>query len=121
MNRPVHFEYHSSKPEVTQAFFEKVLGWKFARWNPDHEYWLVDTGSGEPGINGGLMRSRDGQPRTVNTVHVADLDEMVKKVEAAGGRVVVPKMAIAGVGWLIYCMEPMGNLIGMMQEDRGAR
>jgi uncharacterized protein len=120
MNRPTHFEFHSPDPDAARAFFERVLGWKFSKWDGPQEYWLVDTGEG-PGINGGMMRSRDGQPRTVNTVRVANVDEMAAKVVAAGGKVVVPKMAIPGVGWLAFCTEPTGNLFGFMHEDAGAK
>ncbi len=120
MNRPIHFEYHSSEPQKAQAFFEKVFGWQFSKWDGPEEYWLVETGSGD-GINGGLMKSRDGQPRTVNTVDVADLDATVRLVEQNGGQIVVPRMAIPGVGWLAYLVEPTGNLVGMMQHDPNAR
>ena len=40
----------------------------------------------ERGINGGLMPSRDGQPRTVNTIQVDSVDDAVKKVLANGGK-----------------------------------
>jgi uncharacterized protein len=122
MNRVVHFEIHSSDVERSQAFFEKAFGWKFTKWNGPAEYWLVDTGdASKPGINGGFMRSRDDQPRTVNTVQVDSVDETAKKVAASGGTVVVPKMPIPGVGWLAYATDPTGNLIGFMQADSNAK
>jgi uncharacterized protein len=119
MHRPIHFEIHAPDPAKAIAFYEKAFGWKFSKWNGPTEYWLVDTGSGT-GINGGLMRSRDGQSRTVNTVDVADVDESAKVVQAAGGSIVVPKMAIPGVGYLVYLADPGGNLLGMMQHDPAA-
>ena len=120
MNRPIHFEYHSSDPAATQGFLEKIFGWKFQKWDGPEEYWLVTTGEGE-GINGGLMKSRDAQPRTVNTIQVADVEATARLVEQHGGQVVVPKMAIPGVGWLVYFVEPAGNIIGIMQHDADAR
>jgi predicted enzyme related to lactoylglutathione lyase len=120
MNRPVHFEIHTPTPEKSQAFYEKVFGWKFSKWDGPQEYWLVATGEGK-GIDGGLMRSRDGQPRTVNTVEVTDVDEYARKVTAAGGQIVVPKMAIPGVGYLAYCTDPGGALIGFMHADPNAK
>jgi len=66
------------------------------------------------------MPSRDGQPRTVNTIQVDDLDAMVKKATANGGKNVVPRMPIPGVGWLAYCTDPGGNIFGMMQPDPAA-
>ena len=53
----------------------------------------------------------------MNTIDVASCDEFARKVETAGGKVAVPKMAIPGVGWLAYCTDPEGNTFGIMQSD----
>lgn len=67
------------------------------------------------------MPSRDGQPRTVNTIQVNNVDDAVKKVLANGGKNVVPKMPIAGVGYLAYCTDPGGNIFGVMHSDENAK
>jgi predicted enzyme related to lactoylglutathione lyase len=84
------------------------------------EYWLVTTGEGSEGINGGLMASQDGQPRTVNTIAVDSVDDYCAKVTAAGGQVVVEKMPIAGVGWIAYCTDPGGAIFGIYKHDEAA-
>ncbi len=116
MNRPVHFELHAPDPQAAMRFYEQVFGWQFQSWQGDEQYWLVQTGEGE-GINGGLMRSRDGQPRTVNTIAVDDVDAYAGKVTQAGGQVVVPKCTIAGVGYVAYCTDPGGLIFGIFQSD----
>lgn len=121
MNRPVHFEIHSTDPERVSRFYADVFGWKTRKWDGPAEYFLVDTGAGGEGINGGIMRSRDGQPRTVNTIKVQNVDEAAKKITAHGGTIVVPKMPIPGVGWLVYFTDPTGNITGVMQDDPMAR
>lgn len=120
MNRPVHFEIQTPDPAKTMDYYQRTLGWKFSRWSDAHEYWLVDTGQGT-GINGGLMPSRDGNPRTINTIEVANVDEAAAKAQAAGGMIVVPKLAIPGVGYLVYVTEPGGNIYGMMHRDPSAK
>jgi predicted enzyme related to lactoylglutathione lyase len=120
-NRPIHFEIHSPAPDKSMAFFEKIFGWKFNKWNGPQEYWLIQTGDTNPGIDGGIMASRDGQPRTVNTVQVSSVDDYTAKVEAAGGKVVLPKMAITGVGYVAYCTDPGGALFGIAQLDKSAK
>jgi predicted enzyme related to lactoylglutathione lyase len=125
VNRPCHFEIHSPDPAVTIPFYEKVFGWKVHKWEGPREYWLLSTGDccglDGPGINGGLIRSRDGQPRTVNTVKVANVDAAAEAVTRAGGKIVVPKMAIPGVGWLVYCTDPGGAIFGLMHDDKNAK
>lgn len=119
MNRPVHFEIHSPDPASSIRFYESVLGWKFAKWEGPVEYWLIATGQGM-GIDGGLLPSRDGQSRTVNTVQVESLDAAIGAVRARGGQIVVPRMAVRGVGWLAYAVDPTGNVFGMMEDDAAA-
>jgi predicted enzyme related to lactoylglutathione lyase len=121
MPRPVHFEIPADDPERAIGFYADVFGWKFQKWEGPMPYWTVTTGAdGEPGINGGLMpRSHPGAP-TVNTVSVPSLDASLGSIEAKGGRTVVPKMAVPGIGWLAYCADTEGNTFGVLQPDRDA-
>ena len=121
MNRVAHFEIYAPDPNQVVPFYEEVFGWKIAKWEGPMEYWLVTTGADEPGIDGGIMRSEDGQPRTVNTVKVNSVDEYVAKVPEHGGKVVVPKMAIPGVGWVAYATDPGGVLVGIYEHDESAK
>src|SRR5437868_667680 len=93
------------------------------------DYWLVNTGpTGQPGINGGLLR-RHGPPpaeaQPVNsyvcTVDVPNVDEYFAKALSAGGTAALAKMPVPGVGWLAYVKDTEGNIIGMMQMDATAK
>jgi len=121
MNRPVHFEIPSDNPEKATAFYGKVFGWTFNKWGGDEmPYWLVTTGEGD-GINGGILKKQHPGQVTTNTMGVADVDAMTAAVQEAGGTVVVPKMAIPGMGWLVYATDLDGNVFGMMQMDEAAK
>lgn len=125
MPRVAHFEIHASEPEKAVAFYERVFGWKFAKWAGPADYWLITTGpDSEPGINGGLLRRQgaapaEGQAVTafVCTVTVESVDAAVERIQSAGGLVVVPKMPIPGVGWLAYAKDPAGNIFGVHHAD----
>jgi uncharacterized protein len=126
MPRVIHFEIHAGNPTRAIAFYEKVFGWTFQKWEGPMEYWLVTTGpDAQPGINGGLMQRQgeiDGQAviAYVCTIDVAAVDDSVKTIEANGGQIVVPKMPIPGLGWLVYCKDTEGNIFGIMQSDASA-
>ncbi|MCW5941321.1 MAG: VOC family protein [Fimbriimonadaceae bacterium] len=120
MNRITHFEIPSNDPERDIAFFSRVFGWTFHKWDGPVEYWLVSTGDAGVGINGGLMRRMDPAQPIVNMIQVESADATASLVETAGGTVVVPKMAVPGVGWLFYFKDPDGNIHGAMQEDPAA-
>lgn len=125
MNRVIHFEIHAENPLRASNFYTRLFGWKFDQWG-NQDYWLVTTGpNDQPGINGGLIKRRgiiDGQAMLayVCTVDVVNVDDSVRVAAELGGVNVVPKMPIAGVGWLAYCKDTEGNVFGMMQEDKSA-
>jgi uncharacterized protein len=122
MHRVVHFELGAQNPERAAKFYKEAFGWEITRWTGPQEYWLVTTGpEGEPGINGGIVRHKDGAARTVNTIGVASIDEAVKQVERSGGKLVVPKMAIPGVGYQAYCTDTEGIIFGLHEFDRSAK
>jgi len=62
------------------AFYRAVFDWQISKM-PGMEYWMVNTGDGVPGINGGLLQRRGPKPsegQAVNahvcTVEVSSID-----------------------------------------------
>jgi predicted enzyme related to lactoylglutathione lyase len=122
MHRVIHFEIPADNPERAAAFYSEIFGWKFQKWDGPMPYWLISTGSeAERGIDGGLKARSHAGESTVNTVGVASVDESLRAIERKGGKTVVPKMAIPGVGWLAYCTDPEGNTFGVLQPDESAK
>ena len=121
MPRVVHFEIPADNPARAVKFYSEVFNWKIEKWAGPIEYWLVTTGSKDtPGIDGAIMpRGEDGC--VINTVDVPSLDEFVRKIRAGGGKIVQPKTAIPGVGYLAYCQDTEGNKFGIMQPDMSAK
>lgn len=120
-NKVVHFEIPCNDPQKTMDFFREVFGWQFQRFG-EEEYWSAITGDEKtPGINGGIMKKRDPNQPIVNSIEVLNLDEMVEKIMNSGGKLVVPKMPIPGVGWLAYFTDPDGNIHGIFQNDSTAK
>ncbi len=42
------------------------------------------------------------------------------KLEELGGEVLVPKAALAKLGWTVLARDPQGNTIGLFEPDTGA-
>ena len=121
MPRIVHFEFAADNPERAAKFYHDVFGWESNFWGGPADYWLVKTGTNEPGIDGGILRYQDKMPRTINTIQVDSIDKYVEKVINGGGKITKPKMAIPGVGWQIYCLDTEGNVFGIHQPDASAK
>jgi uncharacterized protein len=109
-----------------RRFYEAVFGWCFEPWGPP-EFYLVHTGDDrEPGVQGLMHKRRE--PLTGNgmrgfecTIGVANIDEIIRAIEANGGKIVMAKFHIPTVGTGVYFHDTEGNFVGAMQEERGAK
>ena len=121
MPRVIHFEVPCDDLERARQFYGTVFDWTFEPYGDDTSYWLVTTGKDEPGIDGGFGQRNPSMPQVTNSIGVPSVDEFVAKVEAGGGKILFPRMAVPGMGWLAYCQDTEGNAFGLFQYDSGAR
>ena len=124
MPRVIHFDLKAQEPERAIRFYSDVFGWSANKWDGPMDYWLISTGDeSAPGINGGLSRSQDAivPDRTINTIDVPNVDEYVAKITDHGGKVIMPKMPIPGVGYMAHCQDTEGNTFGIIQMDPSAQ
>lgn len=121
-NALAHFAINADDVERARAFYEKVFGWTFNAWGPPGFY----TIDGDPGgVFGALQGRRELVPgqRTVGfecTIGVPSIDATEQAVLAAGGKVLLPRSVIVGVGTLMFFQDTEGNLFGAMQYDAAA-
>ncbi len=115
-----HFAINADDVEATRRFYEEVFGWTFRPWGPP-DFFRIETGTGAP-PRGALQRRRElvAGTRTVGfecTVAVSDVDAVARDAEAHGGRVVMARTTISGVGDLIFVADPSGNVVGAMRYE----
>lgn len=123
MRSVVHFEIPADDVARAKGFYSSVFGWRLQDM-PEMEYTVVQTTEvdGEtqmpisPGaINGGLVRRSDEVPVPVLTVDVESIDQALKQVQAAGGRVVRERTEIPGMGAYAYFTDTEGNTVGLWE------
>ncbi|MFN2190498.1 MAG: VOC family protein [Candidatus Promineifilaceae bacterium] len=116
MKRPVHFEILADDPVKVGEFYSAVFDWEINTWGEGEQtYWLVTTGPDDaPGINGGIM-GREFKQAVINTLEVESLEETTKKIEEAGGQIILGPNEISGTGTHAYFADIEGNLFGVMQ------
>jgi uncharacterized protein len=119
-NNLASFSIHVDDVDRARTFYEAVFEWVFEPWGPPGFY-LIHTGDEEsPGILG-LMhkrlvpRSGTGLNGIEPTFAVADVDAIVARVAAHGGRVIMQKSVIPTVGELVRFLDTEGNDIGAMR------
>ncbi|TWT42173.1 Glyoxalase-like domain protein [Phycisphaerae bacterium RAS1] len=116
-NRIVHFEIPAHQPTALTQFYGELFGWKFQKAPiPGPEYWLCDTGTDGPGINGAIMQRQHAQQPWMNYVDVASIDTAVEKAVKLGAQVALPRTAVPGVGAYAAIIDPQGNLCGLWEQ-----
>jgi hypothetical protein len=121
MARVVHFEIPVDDPARARAFYEQVGGWSFQSWG-DQPYWLATTGPDDaPGIHGALLPRSADYRGVVLTLQVEALDAALGRVEAAAGRILQPRHAVPGIGWVALCVDTEGNVFGLLEADPAAQ
>ncbi|WP_455368196.1 VOC family protein [[Eubacterium] cellulosolvens] len=122
MPRVVHFEISADEPDRAEKFYRETFGWKIEKWEGPVDYWLITTGEeSEQGINGAIKKREQPQQSTTNTIEVPSIDEFIKKVDQNGGKVLMPKMTIPGIGYHTYCQDTEGNVFGIMESSENAK
>lgn len=106
----VHVELPCSDVARAKAFYGDIFGWTFEDV-PDMDYTLFQPAGG-PG--GGLFVPEEFNPGgSLNYLLVDSIDETTAKIEAAGGKVLVPKAEVPGMGWFAIFQDPEGNAMAL--------
>lgn len=114
-NQLAHFAINATDVERSRAFYEHVFGWKFTAWGPPRFYLIEGCG-----VRGALQGRRElvAGHKTVGfecTIGVPSIDAAEAAVIAAGGRILMQRSVIDGVGTLMFFADPDGNAFGCMQ------
>src|SRR5213592_4708147 len=101
-----HFSINADDVPRARRFYERAFGWKFNAWGPPNFY-MIETGDPAegPAIHGSLQGRRELVPgeRMTGfecTIAVPSVDATAEAIIAAGGRVIMQKSIIVGVGAL---------------------
>jgi predicted enzyme related to lactoylglutathione lyase len=112
-----YLEIPAKTAEASAEFYSSIFGWK-VRKRGDGELAFDDTG----GVSGTWVKESDHTPdeRTRTYIMVDDITVTLKRIEAAGGRVLTARTAIgSGMGAFAFFADPVGNEFGLYEEPGG--
>ena len=119
-SRPTHFEIPVDDPDRAEKFYATVFGWTFQRFPGAPSYYgMAATGDANPGIDGALFQRGDDSVTSL-TMSVDSVDDALKSIERAGGKVLQGKTPVPGMGWFATCEDTEGNKIGVFTADPNA-
>jgi predicted enzyme related to lactoylglutathione lyase len=111
----VHIDIAADNPERAAKFYADVFDWPVTRLEGPVPYWLLGTGQDDKGIGGGIAkRDRSWQSMTP-TVEVPSADDYARKITEHGGSIIVPRTTMPGVGDLVTCRDPDGNVFAILE------
>lgn len=114
MSKPTicHVEWVTTDPASLENYLSNLFGWQFQTVAPN--YLMYQPGN--QGISVGILHSdratAGGTPNV--SVQVADIDAILRKAEALGGKIAVP-ITEMGRGRYAFVVAPDGNLIGLQE------
>jgi predicted enzyme related to lactoylglutathione lyase len=119
----VHFEIPADDIGKLRKLYSELFGWKIEKTPGPTDYLSIQTVPLDekgmpirPGVNGGMMKRQNPEHKPVNYILVESVDEYSAKIEALGGKIVVPKMEVPGICWWALAVDPEGNQFEIMQS-----
>ena len=88
------------------------------------EYWLISTvdDKGNKAVGGGMMKRQSPQQQGItNYFDVKSVQEYSAKVEQLGGKVIMPKSPVPGMGYIAVCTDTENNGFGIFEADQTAK
>ncbi|MDA4116241.1 MAG: VOC family protein [Thaumarchaeota archaeon] len=115
----VHFEIPAQDVEKLSKFYSDVFGWKFEK-TPigEMEYWMITTGPRAKSVYGGMYKKQIDMEMPRNYIAVDKIDKAIETFTMAGGKQIVQKMEVPGIGWSFIGVDPEGNAVGLFEGAR---
>src|SRR5262247_3295907 len=125
MDPVVHFEMPYDDRQRMAKFYESAFGWQTQLLGEEMGNYVLATttetdeqGPKKTGsINGGFFQKRPDWPAQNPSIVIAveDINDAVKRVTDAGGKVLGEPMEIPGVGQYVSFTDTEGNRVSMLQ------
>ncbi len=108
-------ELSTRDPQKARDFYGKLLGWEFNTDDATGYNYILNNGR----MNGGILPMDesygDMPPVWTTYFSVANIDEAIAKVEANGGKIMIPKTEAPGVGHFSVINDPAGAVCTIIQ------
>jgi uncharacterized protein len=108
--------------ERTKKFYHELFGWKIDKWSGSDstmEYWMITTtdDKGNEALRGGMMKRQNPQQGITNFIGVDSIDDYSSKVQQLGGKILVPKTPVSGMGFFAVCLDTENNSFAIWESS----
>ena len=117
-NKIVHFELMGEDAKGLNGFYTDLFGWKTQPAEGFENYFLIDAD--DTGIGGAVGTGPEGFSSYLTFyIEVDSIDEHLGKIEASGGKTVMPRTEVPGVVTFAMFSDPAGNTVGLVEAGSG--
>jgi predicted enzyme related to lactoylglutathione lyase len=113
----VHIEIPLKDTKEAAEFYGNLFGWKIEEM-PEMDYVTFETdsglGGGFPKIDNETYQGDD----PVIYVGTEDIEATLAAIEKAGGKTIMGKTEITGMGWFAFFSDPSGNRMALYEAMR---
>jgi len=107
----IWYELMTKDADRAKDFYDAVVGWNVQKGPEEYGTYRV-IGRSDGGYAGGMLLITDemaehgAKPAWLGYIHVADVDDAVTGIEAAGGKTLMPATDIPNVGRIAMVSDP---------------
>jgi predicted enzyme related to lactoylglutathione lyase len=109
-----HIEYSVTDGERAKSFLGDLFEWKFEAFGESYHVFMTPSED----VGGGLMQEKSISPAQspMIYIHVEEIEPYLEKATRLGGKSVVPKTEIPGIGWFGVLVDHDGNSYGVYKS-----
>jgi predicted enzyme related to lactoylglutathione lyase len=120
----VHIELPATDGSEASQFYSNVFGWKRQSFAGEpYDYWMFQPEGGpgggfNPVGDEGVIPTKPGD--VLLYIDTDNIEDSLSKVESEGGKTLIPRKEITGMGWYAIFTDPTGNRVGLFQGSPAA-
>jgi predicted enzyme related to lactoylglutathione lyase len=119
MHKFQHMELNTNDPEGAKTFYNALFGWQYEGFPmASGVYWMTRTADGD-GLGGIMQKPMAEAPSAwLGYVTVPSVRDVIEKVRAHGGQVVVDYQLIPDMGAFAVFLDPQGAAFAVWESVR---
>jgi len=118
------FEIPVNDLERAKNFYGELFDWKIEKTPTDigFEYFFINTKTkdNDQSINGGMVKKTDPKDYPINYISVDSVDNYSSKIEGLGGKILIQKTPVKGMGFFVFCEDTENNRFAIWEDNQKA-
>jgi len=116
----IHFEIPANDLNRARSFYNKLFGWEIHEV-PGRKDYLLIASNGQERVSSSIIKRFNPRQTTIIYFDVPSVEKCSSRIQELGGKIVVPKKPVPGIGYFAICHDTENNSFGIWEEDSQAK